>query len=146
MEHPYVRLVCKDTSFFAKDAVKHGTTTCNITTSRYESCSQKSFVWMKTGYARVLSLSLCNAINPVSWSNCQLTPPSKPTTTPQWVWSFGGALKARTVLEQRGMLSGLDPIWQSLLGTLFTWGLTAAGAGMVFVFQGGQVNLIAGLT
>ena len=26
---------------------------------------------------------------------------------------------------------------QALLGTLLTWGLTAAGAGFVFVFQGG---------
>ena len=38
------------------------------------------------------------------------------------------------------MLAGVNPIWQSLLGTLLTWGLTAAGAGMVFVFQGGQVK------
>ena len=35
------------------------------------------------------------------------------------------------------MIAGLHPVIQSLLGTLLTWGLTAAGAGLVFVFQGG---------
>ena len=35
------------------------------------------------------------------------------------------------------MIAGLHPVVQSLLGTLLTWGLTAAGAGLVFVFQGG---------
>ena len=28
---------------------------------------------------------------------------------------------------------GLDPLVQALLATLFTWGLTAIGAGLVFV-------------
>eukprot|EP00057_Strongylocentrotus_purpuratus_P024897 XP_011679371.1 PREDICTED: zinc transporter ZIP11 [Strongylocentrotus purpuratus] len=32
------------------------------------------------------------------------------------------------------MLQGYDPVTQALLGTLFTWGLTAAGAALVFVF------------
>ena len=35
------------------------------------------------------------------------------------------------------MIAGLSPVIQALLGTLLTWGLTAAGAGLVFVFQGG---------
>ena len=35
------------------------------------------------------------------------------------------------------MIAGLSPVIQALLGTLLTWGLTAAGAGIVFVFQGG---------
>lgn len=29
-------------------------------------------------------------------------------------------------------LIGLDPVWQALLATLFTWGVTAAGAALVF--------------
>ncbi|TNN42381.1 Zinc transporter ZIP11 [Liparis tanakae] len=36
------------------------------------------------------------------------------------------------------MLEGYSPVSQALLGTLFTWGLTAAGAAMVFVFSGRQ--------
>ena len=39
------------------------------------------------------------------------------------------------------MLAGVSPVWQALLGTLFTWGLTAAGSALVFVFNGGQVSL-----
>ena len=39
------------------------------------------------------------------------------------------------------MLAGVSPVWQALLGTLFTWGLTAAGSALVFVFHGGQVSL-----
>mmetsp|Transcript_12778 Transcript_12778/g.19158 ORF Transcript_12778/g.19158 Transcript_12778/m.19158 type:complete len:340 (-) Transcript_12778:77-1096(-) len=31
------------------------------------------------------------------------------------------------------MIESLSPMWQGLLGTLFTWAVTAAGAGMVFV-------------
>ena len=38
------------------------------------------------------------------------------------------------------MLAGIGPVWQALLGTLLTWGLTAAGAALVFVFQGGEVR------
>ena len=37
------------------------------------------------------------------------------------------------------MLRGYHPVLQSLMGTFLTWGLTAAGAALVFVFQGGQV-------
>lgn len=37
-------------------------------------------------------------------------------------------------------LSEVDQaVWQALMGTLFTWGMTAAGAGLVFVLEGGQV-------
>ena len=39
------------------------------------------------------------------------------------------------------MLSGYHPVLQSLMGTLLTWGLTAIGAGLVLVFQGGQVSI-----
>ena len=40
------------------------------------------------------------------------------------------------------MISGYDPVVQSLLGTLFTWGLTALGAALVFVFSSSQVCLL----
>lgn len=38
------------------------------------------------------------------------------------------------------MLEGYSPVMQALLGTLFTWGLTAAGAALVFVFSSRQVR------
>ncbi|XP_069606820.1 zinc transporter ZIP11 isoform X4 [Ranitomeya imitator] len=41
------------------------------------------------------------------------------------------------------MIEGYSPVIQSLLGTLFTWGLTAAGSALVFVFATGQVMLAA---
>jgi len=37
------------------------------------------------------------------------------------------------------MKEGVSPILQAALGTLFTWGLTAAGSALVFVFSGAQV-------
>ena len=37
------------------------------------------------------------------------------------------------------MFTGYSPIIQCLQGTLFTWGLTAAGAGLVFFMKGTQV-------
>jgi hypothetical protein len=40
------------------------------------------------------------------------------------------------------MLAGYSPEIQTLLGTLFTWGLTAAGAGLVFFLNGAQVSRI----
>ncbi|XP_056285093.1 zinc transporter ZIP11-like isoform X2 [Pseudoliparis swirei] len=42
------------------------------------------------------------------------------------------------------MLEGYSPVSQALLGTLFTWGLTAAGAAMVFVFSGRQKRILDG--
>lgn len=44
-------------------------------------------------------------------------------------------------LHVLNMLSGYHPVLQSLMATLLTWGLTAAGSALVFVFQGGQVSL-----
>lgn len=38
------------------------------------------------------------------------------------------------------MLAGYNAVFQTLLGTLFTWGLTAAGAALVFVFHSSQVT------
>ena len=40
------------------------------------------------------------------------------------------------------MLPGYSPELQALLGTLFTWFLTAAGAALVFVISGTQVNYL----
>ncbi|KAL5017907.1 hypothetical protein ScPMuIL_003629 [Solemya velum] len=42
------------------------------------------------------------------------------------------------------MISGHSPFVQAFLGTLFTWGLTAAGAALVFVFQSGQRKILDG--
>ena len=36
------------------------------------------------------------------------------------------------------MIAGYNAVVQTFLGTLFTWGLTAAGAALVFVFDGKQ--------
>ena len=38
------------------------------------------------------------------------------------------------------MLRGYSPIVQTLLGTLFTWGATAAGAALVIFIRGKQVS------
>ncbi|XP_068161593.1 zinc transporter ZIP11-like isoform X2 [Antennarius striatus] len=42
------------------------------------------------------------------------------------------------------MLEGYSPVTQALLGTLFTWGLTAAGASLVFVFSSRQKRILDG--
>ncbi|KAM3592249.1 uncharacterized protein V6R79_015369 [Siganus canaliculatus] len=42
------------------------------------------------------------------------------------------------------MLEGYSPVTQALLGTLFTWGLTAAGAALVFVFSSRQKRILDG--
>ena len=54
------------------------------------------------------------------------------------------------------MIQGIAPVWQALLGTLFTWGLTAAGSAAMFlvgtgrphvslVIAGGILNRLTGL-
>jgi hypothetical protein len=40
------------------------------------------------------------------------------------------------------MLQNHGAIFQALIGTIFTWGVTAAGAGMVVFFQGTQVRIV----
>lgn len=40
------------------------------------------------------------------------------------------------------MLRNCGAIFQALIGTIFTWGVTAAGAGMVVLFQGTQRKLL----
>ena len=40
------------------------------------------------------------------------------------------------------MIEWISPLYQSTLGTLFTWGLTALGAGLVFVFKSGKVSIL----
>ncbi|KAL1263849.1 hypothetical protein QQF64_004204 [Cirrhinus molitorella] len=42
------------------------------------------------------------------------------------------------------MIAGVSPVVQALLGTLFTWGLTAAGAALVFVFSSRQKRILDG--
>ncbi|KAF7652450.1 hypothetical protein LDENG_00096280 [Lucifuga dentata] len=42
------------------------------------------------------------------------------------------------------MLLGYSPVTQALLGTLFTWGLTAAGAALVFIFSSRQKRILDG--
>ena len=44
------------------------------------------------------------------------------------------------------MLEGKDPVLQAFLGTLLTWGLTAAGAAMAFFISGHQVSNILSLS
>ncbi|XP_060242443.1 zinc transporter ZIP11 isoform X6 [Meriones unguiculatus] len=41
------------------------------------------------------------------------------------------------------MLQGYSSVFQALLGTFFTWAMTAAGAALVFIFSSGQVMLAA---
>ncbi|KAM9044121.1 zinc transporter ZIP11 isoform 2-T2 [Megaptera novaeangliae] len=57
-------------------------------------------------------------------------------------------LPARVELFQVGavssMLQGHSPVSQALLGTFFTWGMTAAGAALVFVFSSGQRRILDG--
>ena len=38
------------------------------------------------------------------------------------------------------MIPGQGPVLQAVLGTLLTWGLTAAGSALVFIFSSGQVS------
>jgi hypothetical protein len=50
--------------------------------------------------------------------------------------------------------SQLSPVWQALIATVFTWGVTALGAALVFFFRevnqkvrgddGGQLLVVAG--
>lgn len=40
------------------------------------------------------------------------------------------------------MLEGYHPVIQAALGTFLTWGLTAAGSALVFVFESGEVNIL----
>ncbi|XP_053231399.1 zinc transporter ZIP11 isoform X3 [Podarcis raffonei] len=42
------------------------------------------------------------------------------------------------------MLLGYNPVSQALLGTFFTWGLTAAGSALVFIFSSGQRRILDG--
>lgn len=39
------------------------------------------------------------------------------------------------------MLQGYGPVMQAFLGTLFTWGLTAAGAALVIFIKGTKVSI-----
>ncbi|KAK1794318.1 hypothetical protein P4O66_011204, partial [Electrophorus voltai] len=61
------------------------------------------------------------------------------TTHPQCTsWCMLALLRLGT------MLPGHSPVVQALLGTLFTWGLTAAGSAVVFIFSGRQKHILDG--
>jgi len=40
------------------------------------------------------------------------------------------------------MIRGIHPIWQALLGTLYTWGMTALGAAVVFVLPNANKKVL----
>ena len=40
------------------------------------------------------------------------------------------------------MIEGYGAVTQALLGTLLTWGLTAAGAGLVVFLRGNHVSVL----
>uniref|UniRef100_A0A8C8RQS8 Zinc transporter ZIP11 n=1 Tax=Pelusios castaneus TaxID=367368 RepID=A0A8C8RQS8_9SAUR len=42
------------------------------------------------------------------------------------------------------MIPNCNPVVQALLGTLFTWGLTAAGSALVFIFSSGERRILDG--
>ncbi|XP_009876111.1 PREDICTED: zinc transporter ZIP11-like, partial [Apaloderma vittatum] len=42
------------------------------------------------------------------------------------------------------MIPGHGPVTQAVLGTFLTWGLTAAGSALVFVFSSGQRRILDG--
>uniref|UniRef100_A0A8C0XR62 Zinc transporter ZIP11 n=1 Tax=Castor canadensis TaxID=51338 RepID=A0A8C0XR62_CASCN len=42
------------------------------------------------------------------------------------------------------MLQGHSSVFQALLGTFFTWAMTAAGAALVFIFSSGQRRILDG--
>ncbi|KAG1682968.1 Zinc transporter ZIP11 [Nymphon striatum] len=42
------------------------------------------------------------------------------------------------------MIRGASPVIQALLGTLFTWGVTAAGSALVFIFSKAQRKILDG--
>jgi len=42
-------------------------------------------------------------------------------------------------------LSNLSPVWQALLATIFTWGVTALGASLVFFFKKINKNVMDGM-
>lgn len=48
--------------------------------------------------------------------------------------------KQHASYSQSTMIHGLSPLNQAVLGTLFTWGLTAAGAALVFVLNSTRVR------
>ncbi|XP_047400151.1 zinc transporter ZIP11 isoform X5 [Sciurus carolinensis] len=47
-------------------------------------------------------------------------------------------------LTVSSMLQGHSSVFQALLGTFFTWGMTAAGAALVFIFSSGQRRILDG--
>lgn len=56
------------------------------------------------------------------------------------IWFLGSGLLLVAVQKKAKMIQGYGPVMQAFLGTLFTWGLTAAGAALVLVIRGSQVS------
>uniref|UniRef100_A0AAV2LTT4 Zinc transporter ZIP11 n=1 Tax=Knipowitschia caucasica TaxID=637954 RepID=A0AAV2LTT4_KNICA len=63
---------------------------------------------------------------------------SKQTARRRWKQTRPSGTRSGTMLE------GYGPVTQALLGTLFTWALTAAGAALVFVFSSRQKRILDG--
>ncbi|XP_050980051.1 zinc transporter ZIP11 isoform X1 [Labeo rohita] len=55
-----------------------------------------------------------------------------------------GSEAVQSVSVNSTMIAGVSPVVQALLGTLFTWGLTAAGAALVFIFSSRQKRILDG--
>ncbi|XP_027547217.1 zinc transporter ZIP11 isoform X4 [Neopelma chrysocephalum] len=66
------------------------------------------------------------------------------------VLGWGGCLPLRgapgchVLTIKASMIPGLGPVIQAVLGTFLTWGLTAAGSALVFVFSSGQRRILDG--
>ncbi|XP_013358692.1 PREDICTED: zinc transporter ZIP11 isoform X2 [Chinchilla lanigera] len=64
---------------------------------------------------------------------------SRKKTAPRFA---SGSSAARSAIST--MLQGHSTVFQALLGTFFTWGMTAAGAALVFIFSSGQRRILDG--
>ncbi|XP_058417438.1 zinc transporter ZIP11 isoform X2 [Diceros bicornis minor] len=60
------------------------------------------------------------------------------------MWQDCKASPVMTTSAVSSMLQGHSPVFQALLGTFFTWGMTAAGAALVFIFSSGQRRILDG--
>ncbi|XP_053749173.1 zinc transporter ZIP11 isoform X7 [Panthera pardus] len=68
----------------------------------------------------------------------------RPSSPPHQEGSPEMRLQALPSAAGSSMLQGHNSVLQALLGTFFTWGLTAAGAALVFIFSSGQRRILDG--
>ncbi|XP_060501518.1 zinc transporter ZIP11 isoform X2 [Panthera onca] len=68
----------------------------------------------------------------------------RPCSPPHQEGSPEMRLQALPSAAGSSMLQGHNSVLQALLGTFFTWGLTAAGAALVFIFSSGQRRILDG--